>query len=250
MIVVLTVEGFVCGMAWWRGVWQRMPLFVAYLSAVVVCDILRFAVSFTVGYESKEEFVMYWVTQVILMLLRAAVIYELCGQLLSRYPGVWRLCIVVLFIAALVLVSVALIATIHQGPHQYLARLFLKVDRGIEFGVVGVILIALSFCRYYRIPVDRLTRLMALGLGLYSSIVILNNTLASNWFNSTRMVWREVRGDSFILAELVWLAALWKPLEKLQSVPELLDSRVYTEITTVVNVRLRELNDRLEDIWK
>jgi hypothetical protein len=145
---------------------------------------------------------------------------------------------------------VALIATIHQGPHQYLARLFLKVDRGIEFGVVGVILIALSFCRYYRIPVDRLTRLMALGLGLYSSIVILNNTLASNWFNSTRMVWREVRGDSFILAELVWLAALWKPLEKLQSVPELLDSRVYTEITTVVNVRLRELNDRLEDIWK
>jgi hypothetical protein len=63
-------------------------------------------------------------------------------------------------------------------------------------------------------------------------------------------VWREVRGDSFILAELVWLAALWKPQQKLQSVPELLDSRVYTEITTVVNVRLRELNDRLEDIWK
>ncbi len=248
MIVVLTIEGFVCTVALWRGLYRRLPFFAIYLTAVVVCDILRFEVTMARGPASMQEFITYWATQLILMLLRAGVIYELCRQILSPYPGVWKLCVIVLVATAIVLITVAMTSAMHQGP--YVARLFLKMDRGFELGVLGVLVTAMSFCRYYRIPVDRLTGLVALGLSLYSSIDIISNTFAGHWFHSFQPVWREVRGDSFLLAEIVWLVALWKPLPHSRSGPPLLDARVYSEVTTAVNIRLRELNTRLEEIQK
>jgi hypothetical protein len=248
LIVVLAIEGLVCGMAWWRGLYKRLPLLAVYLSVVVACDIIRFTLIFTLGPRSKEEFIAYWATQAVMMLLRAAVIYELCEQLLSDYPGVWRLCVMILFAAAFVLVGVSLMDTMYQGP--WVARLFLTFERGMEVEVLGVLVVALCFCRYYKIPVNRLAGLVALGLSLYSAIAILNNTFASHWFGPLLRVWAEIRGDSFILAEIVWLVALWKPLPEQQRSPELLDSRVYSEMTPVVNFRLRELNAHLEEILR
>jgi hypothetical protein len=54
------------------------------------------------------------------------------------------------------------------------------------------------------------------------------------------------------LAEGIWIAAiaLWKPLQERQRPPVLLDSEVYSEMTVVVRVRLRELNARLEEILR
>jgi hypothetical protein len=248
LIVVLTVEGMVCGMGWWRGLYHRLPLFAVYVSAVLASDVLRFSVIFTLGPGSQEEFVLYWCTELLLVLLRAAVIYELCGQLLSRYPGVWRLCVMILCVAALTLVGVSLFDVMHQGP--WIARIIMTIERGLELEVLGVLIVALSFCRYYRIPVDRLVGSVILGLSLYSAIAILNDTFASHWFNPLILVWREVHGDSFILAEGVWLSALWKPFQKQQPLPALLSSEVYTGMVPAMNYRLRELNARLEEILR
>lgn len=250
LIVVLTVEGVVCGMAWWRGLFLRLPLFTVYLSAVVLCDVLRFSVIFTLGPRSKAEFILYWTTQWILVLLRAAVVYELCKQMLGAYPGVWRLCIMILCLAAMVLVCLTLLDTTRQGP--WIARLFLTIERGFELEVLGVLFIVSLFCRYYRIPVGRLLSLVILGLSMYSAMALLNDTFASHWFQPLLLVWREVRGDSFLIAESIWLTAiaLWKPAEEKQRVPVLLDPSVYSELTPVVSYRLRELNARLEEILR
>jgi hypothetical protein len=250
LIVVLTVEGVVCGMAWWRGLFHRLPLFTAYLSAVIVCDVLRFSTIFTFGPRSKTEFILYWTTQWILVLLRAAVVYELCRQMLGAYPGVWRLCIMILCLAAMVLVCVTLLDTTRQGP--YIARLFLTIERGFELEVLGVLFVVSLFYRYYRIPVDRLIPLVILGLSVYSAMALLNDTFASHWFQRLLLVWREVRGDSFLFAEIIWLTAIaiWKPSEEQQRLPVLLNSEVYSELTPVVSYRLRELNARLEEILR
>lgn len=237
-------------MAWRRGLFHRLPLFTAYLSAVVLIDLFRFSVIFTLGPRSKTEFIVYWTTQWILVLLRAAVVYELCRKMLGAYPGVWRLCIMILGLAAMGLVCLTLLDTTRQGP--YIARLFLTIERGFELEVLGVLLVVSLFSRYYRIPVDRLISLMILGLSVYSAMALLNDTFASHWFQNVWVVWREVRGDSFLFAEVIWLAAiaLWRPAEEQQRVPVLLDPAVYSELTPVVSYRLRELNARLEEILR
>lgn len=248
LIVVLTVEGLVCGMAWWRGLYTRLPVFTAYLSAVVLCDLLRFATISTFGQRSKQEFILYWATELILVLLRAGVVYELCAQLLKGYPGVWRLCLMVLFLAALTLAAASLFDAMHQGP--WIARLFLTLERGMELEVLGVLVVVAMFCRYYHVPVDRLVALVIVGLSLYSAIAIVNDTFASHWFDPLRAVWAEVRADSFIASEIIWMVALWKPLERPQGFPVLLDSGVYSKMTPVLSFRLRQLNERLEEILR
>lgn len=250
LIVVLTIEGIVCGLAWLRGLYRRLPLLTAYLSAVVACDVVRFSVIFTLGPRSKSAFILYWTTQWILVLLRAAAIYEVCRQMLGEYPGVWRLCVMILSLAGMVLAFVPLLDATRQGP--WIARIFLTIERGFELEVLCVLVVVPLFCRYYRIPMDRLIALVILGFSLYSGMALLNDTFASHWFQPLLLVWREVRGDSFVIAECVWLAAivLWKPMQARPRRPVMLDPGVYSGMTPVVTYRLRELNARLEGILR
>ena len=248
LALVVAVEGTVCVLAWWRGLYHRLPVFTAYLSAVVLGDLLRFATIVTLGPRSKQEFIMYWSTELVMVLLRAGVVYELCAELLRGYPGVWRLCLVALCLAAFTLAAVPLFGAIHQGP--WIARLFLTIERVMELEVLGVLVVVASFCRYYQVPVDRLIALIIVGLSLYSAIAIVNDTLASYWFDALRRVWAEVRANSFLVTEIIWMIALWKPLERHQGFPVLLDSGVYSRITPVLSFRLRQLNERLEEIWR
>lgn len=247
-VIVLTVEIAVYALAARRELFRRLPIFTVYLLAVVICDAFRFGVSFTLGVASMQYFVVYWGTQAILMGLRAAVVYELCGELLRPYPGVLKLCWLILLSAGLVLVTFAMAVNVNHGP--YLARIFLTIDRGFEFGILGVLVLAMWFCRYYQIPAPRLIGMIGLGLSLYSGLNILSNTLADRWFRAFQPIWTEARGDSFILAELVWLIAIWKPLPVARPSPNLLDFQEYSVMTSSVNVRLRELNSWLEEILR
>ena len=247
-VAVLVIESGVYFTAAWRGLFRRLPIFTTYLLTVLICDVFRFGVSFSLGQASRQYFVVYWGTQVILMGLRAAVVYELCRELLKPYTVVMKLCWLILVSAGLALVAFALIVNINHGP--YVARIILTIDRGIELGVLGVLVLAMWFCRYYQIPAPRLIGLIGLGLSLYSAINILSNTLADHWFRAFQPIWTEVRGDSFILAELVWLIAVWKPLPLPRPSPSLLDYQEYSAMTSSVNVRLRELNSWLEEVLR
>jgi hypothetical protein len=247
-VIVLTVETAVYTVAARRELFRRLPIFTAYLLAVVMCDAFRFGVSFTLGRATLQYFVVYWGTQAILMGLRAAVVYELCRELLRPYPGVLKLCWLILLSAGLILVTFALIVNINHGP--YVARIVLTIDRGIELGILGVLVLAMWFCRYYQIPTTRLIGMIGLGLSLYSALNIVSNTLADRWFQAFKPVWMEVRGDSFILAELIWLIAVWKPLPAPRPSPNLLDFQEYSVMTSSVNVRLRELNSWLEEVLR
>ena len=241
-------EGFVFALAVRRGLFRHFPIFTAYLLFVVASDVLRYSIDFTLGYRSMAEFVAYWGSQGVLTVLRGGVIYELCRHLLARYPGVWKLCWMILLLAGLVLLLFALVVNVHHGP--YVAEIILTIDRGIELGILGVLVTALWFCHYYQIPVPRLPRLLGLGLSLYSAITVISNTVADRWFRQYQQAWAEARSDAFILAELFWLIAIWKPLPARQLSPHLLDFRVYSDMTSTVNVRLRELNAWLEEVLK
>jgi hypothetical protein len=246
--VAIALEVGVCGLALRRGLYHRLRLFAVYLCAIVVAEVLRWVPILLYSLKSRQAFWAYWATQLILILLRGAVVFEIAGQILRPYAGVWRICKEGLCAVALVLVATALVPPEQQGP--YALRVIMAAERGMELAIVGFLLVALVVCRYYHIPVDRLLGLAALGLGLYSAIQVANNTFLNHWFQAYDAVWREIRLDSFMLATLIWVAALWKPLPDAQCAPKLLDAEVYSTLAPVVNVRLRELNARLEGMRK
>jgi hypothetical protein len=244
----IALEVGVCGLALRRGLYLRLRLFTVYLCAVVITEFVRWVPILLYGPHSSQMFWAYWDTQFILVLLRGAVVFEIAGQILRPYPGVWRICKGGLCAAALVLVTTALVPPEQRGP--YVMRLVMTGERGMELAIVGILLVALVFCRYYRISVDRLNGLVALGLGLYSAIQLANNTFQNHWPLAYESVWKEVRVASFAVSILIWAAALWKPLPDVQRVPNLLGAEVYSTLAAVVNVRLRELNARLEEMLR
>ena len=244
----IALEAGVCVLALRRGVYGRFRLFTIYLCALIPCDIIRWIPILTLGLASPAALWTYWITQSFLMLLRAAVVVEICYYLLGPYPGVWRLCRAVLTFVAMLIVSTAILTTESRGP--WITRVLLTVERGMELAILGTVLFALVFCRYYRIRVDFVDATLTLGLGLYSAIQVANNTFLNHWLARYLPYWGEVRVQGFNIVLVVWLVALWRPLPAPDTAPALLAREDYAELTSQVSFRLRQLNARLEDMLK
>jgi hypothetical protein len=243
----IALEAGVFGLALYRGLQRRFRLFAVYFGVLLVTEIARWVPIFLWGLASKQAFWTYWVTQILLIGFRGAFVFEICHYVLSPYRGVWSLCKAILAsVAGLVVVSALL--TPEQGT-PYVVRVGLA-ERGLELAILAVLLFALVFCRYYRIPVDRLSGLLGFGVGLFAAVQVINDTFVSHWFRAYHPIWREIRLDAFLVTLVIWLAALWKPLPVRAQAPVMLDAGVYSAITPQLTDRLRQLNARLEETLK
>jgi hypothetical protein len=237
-----------CVLAVRHGLFYRLPSFAVYLFLLVVREAAWWAVYHVFGPQARIAFVTYWVMQAVMLLARGGVVAEICWRLLNPYTGVWRVARQVLLATCAVLVAVALLRARLSGPK--IAPIVLAGERGLEFAVVGILLFGLAFSRYYQVRIDRPISLVALGLGLYSAIQIVNNSLLQVWKQAYFFRWDEVRILSFQLAMVIWCVALWKPLAAEQAAPPLLEPHVYGEVVPVVNLRLDALNSKLQEMLK
>jgi hypothetical protein len=184
----------------------------------------------------------------VLILLRGAIVFEISRYALGRYPGVWRVSRAILgFVAGLVVVT-GLMTSEPRGPYRF--RAVVGVERGRELAILGVLLFALAFCRYYRIPVARVSGMLAVGIGVFAATQVANDWFVNHWLERYMRCSPEVRVDAFLLPLFIWLAALWKPLPTRLAQPLLLEPTTYSSVWPTVSVRLRELNTRLEKMMK
>lgn len=242
----LGIEAGLCLLALRRGLQQRLRLFTIYLCAVFACDAIRWLPIIVWGLGSRETLWTYWTTQLIMIVLRGAAVLDLARYVLKPYSGIWTLCKTIL-----ALVGVILSATVIIGawrPSRAI-RTIVATDRGLELAILGILLFALAFCRYYRVPVDRLAGLVAIGIAFYAAVQVANNTFLSQWLTYLP-IWRVIRDNSYFISIFFWTAALWCPLPERPVVPELLDERVYGEMIPAVSTRLRELNSRIAGALK
>jgi len=231
-----------------RRVFRQLPFFTAYLGLLVTSEVARWLAFEFTGINSTISFGTYWTTQGILLLARAAVVYELCQVSLSLYAGIWRLCRPFLIALAVILVAGAEVST-GFSVHQ-LAATILTAERGLELTVVGILILGLAFCRYYRIGIQRHVAWIALGLGFYSAVQVANNSFLQDTVLANFPIWEMLRLVSFNIATVFWLVAVWKPLPALRPAPVLLARGEYDRLAPQMTVRLRELNTRLLEMWK
>jgi hypothetical protein len=250
----LLLEFMLCLVAIRRGLFRRLPFFTSYLVLVVSLELARWVSYDLTGANSREFFVTYWGTQTILLLARGAVIGEICWSLLRPYRGVWKVARGFLLAVAGFLV---LAATLNAHANGYRVSslkggfsLILTAERGLEFAVVGILLLGLAFCRYYGIRIPFPVALIALGLGFYSTVQIANNAFLNPWLRGYFSWWSQIRVFSFNVATVMWYLGVRKPLREPTQAPALLNPSVYDEVAPQMTLRLRQLNARLGEMLK
>ncbi|MGC1105895.1 MAG: hypothetical protein WA876_05095 [Candidatus Acidiferrales bacterium] len=241
------IEAVVLILAIRRHLFDRLPFFTIYLFLILANEVITLAVYAITGISSHISFVIAWVMQGLLVSLRALVVYEVCRSLLSPYRGLWRLCRPVLIAVGAILGTTSGIVA-RQNAH-FIEEAILTVGRGLELAIVGILIFGLIFCRYYGIRIERYLAWIALGLGLYSAIQVVNNTFLQHWL-SYFSVWNGLRHISFDMAVVFWIIGLRKPLPVLAPSPVLLGKHEYRDMAPHLTARLRELNGRLLEMWK
>jgi hypothetical protein len=239
------LEVAVLGLVFYRGLHRRFPVFTAYLGSVVAREAMMFWIYGMAGPRSRLYFLYAWLSQGLLLALRGLLVAELFHRVLHFYRGVWMVTRLVLSLTAVALLVYAGLNS--NSSTEQIGGAVLAGERGLEFTVLGTLVALLAMCRYYGVALDPPSSALILGLALYSSLAIVNNSFLFQFFSSYLPAWAYVRRVSFDAALLVWLWPLLRPLEALHPKPVLAAPGVYQELAPEFSGRIRELNERLLD---
>ena len=242
------LEMGVCAYAFRHRLYLRLPFFTAYLTLLCLSNLALWWFYLGPGYDSRAAFYVFWVLQGVHLAARGAAIAEIAWRTLHEYRGVWEL-------SSLLLVGIALFLLVQAGMgalgnRSWLAPFVLTAERGLELAAVVILVSLFALSRYYGILLEPLERTVALGLGVYSAVQVMNNSFMREWLTRYFHWWSHIRVISFLVALAIWWWALRKPLPAEQPKRELLSQNVYDELAPQVNFRLRRLNDRLLELLK
>ena len=197
LLLIRSVQGRFC---------QRYSLFYAYLSYVLLGDLLRLYVYiFHPG--SYQNF--YWNTQFVSVLLGYGVIWEIYRQALEHYPGAARIARDLLSVIFILVVSKAFVTTL-SGRHTWSpARTTAELELNLRT-VQAILLVALGgLLFYYPIRIGRNLRGMILGYGFFISTSLINLSFRSH-FGEKFNLWRPyLQPVSYLATLLIWYWALW-----------------------------------------
>ena len=185
----------------WRGrvarLWSAYPLFYLYF----ICIFLRTIVLFVlVQLRVPGYAVTYWISDAIAVLLRFFVIWEVFRQTFARSlplrRGAGRVLMMLGIAMALVMAG--------KRPGLFFP------DWERKWGLTQAVLLMATLClaRFYRLSLGRNISGMALGLGTYLSVVVVNFS-AFELDQSFFPYWRLISPLSFNGMLGVWTWALW-----------------------------------------
>jgi len=182
------------------GQQRSYPFFFSY----VVFAFLSDAVLLVLLLLRFEHYVaLNWVSYMVETLLWLAIAWEVFRKTFPREsalrPVAGGVLIGVLFLLALLLYL--------SGPQP---GIYLKAEfvRKIALSIVVWVLVVLVLARYYRVPMGRNIRGMAVGLLVLASSHIVNFA-AVEIFPSFTPIWSFLVPIMFVLTLLIWTVALW-----------------------------------------
>ena len=228
-----------------EGNFRKLPFFTTYISLNVCQAAFLLAVYSHPWAEPSTAFTLAWTSECLTLLAQALATTEILKITLRHYQGVWGLGWRALTVATgLVVLLVALAARSHWAS----ARWF-EMDRGYHVTFASALVSYFLLVRYYSIPILREYRMILGGFCFYSCSEIVFNTLLQLFFYTDLFVhqkaWQLLSLFSFVVVQIVWLAALRKPLPVEDRQPRLLSDSEYKQLISQTDDDLRILNERL-----
>lgn len=229
---------------------QKIPYFTAYVTLnICQAGFVLFLYS-SWGPESRTLITLAWASETFTLLAQALATFEILGVTLRPYKGIWGL-----GWRALTVVSgiVVILVTLATRSHWAYAQWF-ELNRGYHLTFASAVIACLLLVRYYSIQVPAAYKMILGGFCFYSCTEILINTilqaLLHKSFGVYQPIWQASRMISFIIVQVIWIAALRRPLpvENAQAVS--LPDSTYQQLSPEINEQLRQLNEKLLQLWK
>jgi len=269
--VTLGVELVLCVLVYLRNLQRRLPFFTIHSTLLLACTMCLPLAYYHFGFRSPTTYGIIWMTIGAIVFARFLAIAELCRYELRSYQGVWALTWRVLtLLGVFFLVHAAVDA---WGQVNVIAIYGLSIERDIAISSIGLLLVMLLIRNYYDLPLEPLHMWIATGMLVVSMVDATNNTMLrdaftgrlfswffgryeSSWPDMRSQIeyinnlWNVIRTSGFVSSVGIWCYALRKPLPAPAEQPELLPANVYGTLSPAVNLRLRDFNDRLEEMLK
>jgi hypothetical protein len=227
-----------------RKHFRSHPVFSAYILIAILQSVLMAATYSIWGFQSRKAWLIFWLSEIAVTLVRFAAVMEVTRHILSPFSGVWALGRrVLLATTACVLVYTALLS------REYWYKLPLNLDRGAGLAVAAVIVALLLFARYYGLPMENLDRSLCIGFCLYSCFSVINDSIFEKYLLSYLSFWNFLGVLTFLASLLIWVgAARAYPVKAPARDIAVVSMEEYRKLSTELNARLRRLNERLDHV--
>jgi hypothetical protein len=186
------------------GLFRSYPYFYSYIISTMSVVVVWVAYLLRPG--SPQTW--YWPVQLLTLILGCGVILEILDHVLAPYPGpAWfsKLATILAFVLA------SLIAVVFSfkkaGWFSSLALEALERNlRSVQALLLFVILLVIS---YYRIPIGKNMKGMALGYGVYVGTSLFARAFQAYGSALPAAMLQFVQAISFLTALTIWMVALW-----------------------------------------
>jgi hypothetical protein len=207
--LALCLEILICALAYRCRLYRQLPIFTSYITAVLAEGLFMYWIYHHLGYSSRPAFFSFWISQALLLAWRGASIGELVWTASRPYPG-FRV------VVKSLLTAIALILFLHASwfamkTSSCLPPFVLTLEGDLELTAAVILVLLLSLSSYYEVILNRIQKLVALGLFVYSLAQVVNNTVSNEWLQSYFRWWGVIRITSFHAALVIWLVALARP---------------------------------------
>jgi hypothetical protein len=233
-----------------KGNFRKLPFFAAYV-ALNICQAGFVAAVYSIwGTSSATTTTLDWYSETLTLVAAAFATTEVLKVTLEPYKGIWGLAW--RFLTA---VSTAVVILVVMATHStWAVAKWFQLERGYNLTFASAVIACLLLVRYYSIAVPAAYRMILGGFCFYACTDILINTilqaLLKKQFYVYQPIWQSSRMLSFVAVQVLWTAAVWKPLP-IQVRPAAPPSdSIYGRLSPEINERLRDLNEKLLRLWK
>jgi hypothetical protein len=210
--VTFLLECVVCFLAFRRRLYLQMRVFSTYLAMLVVREVFLYWAYHVFGYSSRFAFYAFWLSQAIVLLLRAGSIAEIMWKASRGYPGFRMIGGWVAALVSVLLIARASWVVLHNVMDA--PALILGVEHHVEFTAAVVLFLLFVLWIRYDVPLRQHEKLIAVGLFAYSLVQEVNDAVAQHWVGPF-FHWRDrIRVVSFMVVLILWIVALRKPLAR------------------------------------
>lgn len=230
------LEIFLVFVVFWQRLFRLLPVFSAY-----VCFVLAKSVAlWLLRGELALYYWLYWIGQLVALVLTFLVILELYNRLLEAYPALrsFTLSVLLVVLGALILSSVLLTRT---DPH-WLGRWLVLLERSLRFVQVGLLAFFFFVVQYLGLRLDARVRGVGVGFALYTTIELANFALVAYFYHAYERIWDLSSAAAFLATLAIWSVYLTARVSEPASATPAVPVGVLAELESAIRKRAEEIN--------
>ncbi|MGE0404780.1 MAG: hypothetical protein AB7O65_00660 [Candidatus Korobacteraceae bacterium] len=189
----------------------EFPMFFRYLVFKVCRSVLLFATrELSPGPEYVAYFFLYWLSEVVEIVLSLAVVYELFYNTFGRYEALKK--VIPLFFhwatGILILMSTVAVASSPAGDASRLMVGVLSLKQGATIVELGLLLLLFSAANFFQVSWKHYVFGIAMGFALHASVEVIAVTFRVRLGMIAQSGWNFVNGAAYHCAIVIWIVHL------------------------------------------